>query len=219
MSRQSHVLYKSLWELPTYLRHCEISKQGLEKELKQLEDQITEEINGLDEFEQDYFFRDVNDHWIETAETLPRLQWYSQLLVVYGYFEKLLNDFCAESRASDNIQLSLKDLRGQGIERARNYLVKVVGLEKTFSTSEWQSINQLRILRNSLAHRDGFVDYEPNSPKSVYSKLNDIDGVELRQEIMDQKDAQIFFNEKVIIEAINVFETFIRNLIAEMENG
>jgi hypothetical protein len=218
VSRQSHVLYKSLREIPTYLRHCEVARRGLEKELRQFEDQMDKELSGLNVFEQDPFFRDVNDYWIETTKTLPRLQWYSQLLVVYGYFEKLLNDFCTEYRTSENIKLTLKDLHGQGIERAKNYLVKVVGLEKTFSTPDWQSITQLGILRNSVAHRDGCVDYEPDSPKSVYAKLSNINGVELRQEVMDQEDAQIFFNEKVIIEAISVFDRFIRNLIAEMEN-
>jgi hypothetical protein len=77
----------------------------------------------------------------------------------------------------------------------------------------------LGVLRNSLAHRGGFVDYEPDSPKSTYSKLCKIEGVELRQEIMNQEDAQIFFNEKVVIEALRAFDSFIRNLIAEMENG
>src|SRR6185437_15824128 len=99
---------------------------------------MDEESSGLNEYEQDAYFRDVNDHWIETAETLPRLQWYSQLLIVYGYFEKTLNDVCAEFRSSENIKLSLADLHGHGIERARNYLVKVVGFEKAFSTSDWQ---------------------------------------------------------------------------------
>jgi hypothetical protein len=77
----------------------------------------------------------------------------------------------------------------------------------------------LGILRNSVAHRDGFVDYEPDSPKSTYSKLSKIEGVELRQEVMNQEDAQIFFNENVVIEALRVFDSFIRSLIAEMENG
>ena len=219
MSKQSHVLYKALWELPTYLRHCEVSKQGLDRELQQLEDEMDKELSDLNEFEQDSFFRDVNDYWIETAETLPRLQWYSQLLVVYGYFEKLLNDFCEEQRSSQKLNLSFKDLHGQGIERAKNYLVKVVGVEKTFSTPDWQSIKLIGVLRNSVAHRDGFIDYEPGSPKSVYSKLSRIKGVELRQEIMDQEDAQIFFNEKVVIETLGIFDSFIRNLIAEIENG
>ncbi|WP_029655100.1 hypothetical protein [Marinobacter daepoensis] len=196
-----------------------VSKQGLDEELRQLEDQMAEEMNGLNEFEQDAFFRDINDHWIETAEILPRLQWYSQLMVAYGYFEKVLNDFCGEFRDSDKISLSLKDLHGQGIERARNYLVKVVGLEKAFCTPDWQAIKLLGVLRNSVAHRDGFVDYEPEPPKSTYSKLRKIKGVELRREVMNQDDAQIFFDEKVVIEALSVFDSFIRNLIAEMENG
>lgn len=217
--RQSHILYKSLWELPIYLRHCEMSKRWLEEELRQLEDKMDGELSGLNEFEQNAYFRNANDQWIETAQTLPRLQWYSQLLIVYGYFEKTLNDFCAEFRSSENMKLRLTDLHGHGIERARNYLVKVVGFEEAFSTSDWQYIKQLGVLRNSVAHRDGFVDYQPDSPDTVYSKLSAIEGVELRQEVMDQVDAQISFNEKVVVDAIAVFDKFMRALIAEMENG
>ncbi len=219
VSKQSHVLYQAMWELPAYYRHCEVSKRGLDNELATLENDMNQELSGLNEFEQDSFFREVNDHWIETAETLPRLQWYSQLLVVYGYFEKLLNDICNEQRAAQNFSLSLKDLHGQGIERARNYLVKVVGLKKVFSTPEWQSIKSIGVLRNCVAHRDGFVDFEPDIPKSIYSKLRKIEGVELRQETMNQEDAQIYFNEQVVFETLKLFDAFIRNLAAEMESG
>jgi hypothetical protein len=219
VSRQSLVLYKALWELPTYRRHCEVAKQGLEGELNQLEIEMDKELGGLNEFEQDSFFRDINDHWIETAETLPRLQWYAQLLVVYGYFEKLLNDFCEEQRSAQTLKLSLKDLYGQGVERARSYVVKVIGLDKTFSSKNWQAIKNISVLRNSVAHRDGVIDYEPDLPSSVYSKLGKIIGIELRQEVMNQQDAQIYFNEQVVMEALNIFESFIRELIAEMENG
>ena len=219
MSKQSFVLCQATWEFPIYLRHCEVSKRGLVEELAQLENEMDKELSGLTEFEQDSFFRDINDHWIETAETLPRLQWYSQLLVVYSYFEKLLNDLCVEQRVSRELSLSLKDLHGQGIERARNYLVKVVGIKALFSSKEWQSIKSIGVLRNSVAHRDGFVDFEPENSKSVYSKLSKINGVELRQETMNQEDAQIFFSEQVVIETLKLFDTFIRNLAAEIRNG
>jgi hypothetical protein len=196
-----------------------VSKRGLAEELTQLESEMDAELSGLNEFEQDSFFRDVNDHWIETAETLPRLQWYAQLLVAYGYFEKLLNDLCHEQREAQGLSLSLKDLHGQGISRARNYLVKVVGIEKSFSTTEWQAIKSIGVLRNAIAHRDGFVNYEPEKPQSTYSKLTKVAGVELRQEIMNQEDAQIFFNEQVVIYALELFDTFIRSLAAEISGG
>ncbi|MDG3414738.1 hypothetical protein P5E37_28205 [Vibrio parahaemolyticus] len=215
----SLVLCNALWELPTYRRHCEVSERGLAEELSQLESEMDQRISVLSEYEQDYFFRDVNDHWIETAETLPRLQWYSQLMTVYGYFEKLLNDLCNEQRDSKKLVLTLKDLHGQGIERSRNYLVKLVGLEKSFTTNEWQRIKLIGSLRNSVAHRDGYVDFEPSNPKSTYSKLSKISGVELRQETQDQEEAQIFFSEQVIIETLELFDTFIRNLDSELSNG
>jgi len=216
---KSSVLIDALWELPTYLRHCEVSKRGLADELAQLETEMDKQLTNLDERDQDLFYRDVNDHWIETAETLPRLQWYSQLLTLYGYFEKLLNDLCVEQREHNKFTLSFKDLHGQGIERARNYLVKIVGLNKSFLTPEWQRIKAIGILRNSVAHRDGFVDFEPNNLKSIYAQLSKISGVELREETMNQEDSQIFFGEQVIIETIELFDIFIRSLNSELCNG
>ena len=153
---QSSILCHATWELPTYRRHCEVSKQWLEEELKNLEKEMEKDLKDLDDFEKDSYFREVNDYWIETAETLPRLQWYSQLLIVYGYFEKLLNDFCQEQRSKKQLNLSFKDLHGQGIERSKNYLIKVIGIKNSFSTSEWQVIKTIGVLRNAIAHRDGF---------------------------------------------------------------
>ncbi len=138
---------------------------------------------------------------------------------MYGYFEKLLNDLCREQRDAKQLSLSLKDLSGKGIERAKNYLLKVVGVEKSFTTPEWQSIEAIGVLRNAIAHRDGFVDYEPNRQNSVYSKLTGICGVELRQETMNHEYAQIFFNEQFVIETLDLFDTFIRKISAEISNG
>ena len=59
MSKQSHALYQDMWELPTYYRHCEVSKRGLDNELSTLEDDMDKEFSGLNEFEQDSFFREV----------------------------------------------------------------------------------------------------------------------------------------------------------------
>ena len=68
-----------------------------------------------------------------------------------------------------------------------------------------------------MAHRDGFVDYEPNSSKSAYSRLSNINGVELRRELRDQEDAQAFFTDSVVLEFLENFDTFIRNLNEELK--
>lgn len=219
MGKSSYVLCKALWDLPTYVRHCEVSKRGLAEELKALEDEMDVELRKLNEFEQDAFFREVNDHWIETAETLPRLQWYSQLLVTYGFFEKVLNDLCIEQQHASGSKLSFKDLHGQGISRAQNYLSRVIGASDAFTSSEWQSIKLIGVLRNSIAHRDGFIDYEPDKPQSSFSQISKIVGVELRQETIAQEDVQIFFSDGVVVEALNLFDSFFRALSKEFENG
>src|SRR5947208_3490271 len=122
-------LYQAQIDFGVMQRHCEVSKKGLKEELDDLEETMDKEIAALNEHEKDAYFRDINDYWIETAETLPRLQWYAQLLIAYGYFEKLINDVCQEIKLERGISLSLKDLQGHGITRARNYLVKVAHIE------------------------------------------------------------------------------------------
>ena len=53
-------------------------------------------------------------------------------------------------------------------------------------------------LTNETVDRVPTVDYEPEKSNSTYSKISRIEGVELRQEIINQEDAQIFFNENVV---------------------
>src|SRR4051794_24222198 len=79
-------------------RQCKIADAALAEELKKLEEAMASELDGLDEHSTDGYFSSINDEYIEVAETLPRLQWYSQFLLAYSFFEKSLNDMCIALR-------------------------------------------------------------------------------------------------------------------------
>lgn len=219
MTTSIHRLYQAQIDFCIMQRHCDVTQKGLKADLDDLELTMDNDLAGLNEYEQDAYFGNINDHWIETAETLPRLQWYAQLLIAFGYFEKLLNDVCANLQIERRISLSLKDLHGQGISRARNYLVKVALIDRPFAGQEWQKIKLIAELRNAVAHRDGYVDYEPNNEKSTYSHLSTLHRLELKQETINQPDAQIVFGPDMIVDVLDTFSRFSRSLSSELTDA
>ena len=215
----SHViikLYQSIIDYGVMARHCEVAKKAFESELIDLESIMEKELDGLDEHSQDAYFSEVNDYWIETAETLPRLQWYAQFLTAYAYFEHSLNDVCDLIKNEHSYSLSLKDLYGQGISRVRNYLVKVAGISKPFSCKEWQKVKLLAEIRNAITHRNGFVDHQPNNPQSVYSRISSLENVVLKQELMNQTDAQIIFDQEFVLDSIKIFKSITSSIANEL---
>ncbi len=193
-------LYQALIDFGVMQRHIEVSKKGLKAELEDLEEMMDKEISSLNEHDLDAYFGNINDYWIETAETLPRLQWYAQLLIAYGYFEKLINDVCQEIKSERGISLSLNDLQGQGITRARNYLVGVAHIERPFTGHRWQLIKLVAKLRNAVAHGDGYMDYAPDNAKSTYSQISKIPTPNKAQDIVFHGSGKV----KILIIPISV---------------
>lgn len=100
----------------------------------------------------------INQRLIELDEYANLLR-KSCFMSLYSYLESSLNKEC-ELRKKDNaeIKLSLKDIHGTGINRAKIYLVKVLGSNFPFTTNScWEEIQNYRKLRNCIAHNEGIV--------------------------------------------------------------
>jgi hypothetical protein len=200
-------------------RHVELAQSALAAELDQLHAMMEKDIEGADEHEQDAYFGNINDYWIDTAETIPLFQWSAQLLLAYGYFEHLLNKVCAAVRTEHSYSIAVKDLHGQGITRAKAYLSKVAGIPAVFSTAEWEAVTQVSEVRNVIAHRNGFVDYEPNNPRSTYCQLVGQQNLELKQELRDQPDARVVVDAKYVLAALGAFDKFTRSVFTALKDG
>ncbi|CDT85891.1 hypothetical protein BCT42_14570 [Vibrio lentus] len=217
MKNSNSMAYEACFTFDAMIRHCDIAKRGLDAELKLLEDIMDRDLEGADSNFEDYYHREINDFWIETAQTIPRLQWYSQFLISYGFLEKSLNDICFAIQRETKSPLGLKDLSGQGISRARNYLVKVAGISKVFQSEHWQSIKLLAEVRNVVAHKDGLVSYEPKNHSSLFYKLSKVELLTLEQEYIDQSEVQIMFDQFYVVKSIELYRQFILDLVQELK--
>jgi hypothetical protein len=74
-------------------------------------------------------------------------------------------------------------------------------------------------LRNAVVHRDGYVDYTPDDARSTYSQISKIPNVELKQEVMNQPDAQIVFGPELVLAVLENLKGFTRDLANELTDG
>jgi hypothetical protein len=199
------VAIDSLIGLDALERLCGIGSEALSKELDELHramDRDYETLNSSNE--EDTYLRHVNDEYIEASETLPRLHWYAQFLVVYSFFERALNALSESLASKAGTSLVLKDMAGQGVHRAQRYLSKACCVNGPFESPNWQRVLLLSELRNAIAHRSGCIDNLPNDRTSLYCRLQDA-GVELRTDLQDQKEAQIFFDGSFVLGSIKIY--------------
>jgi hypothetical protein len=97
---------------------------------------------------------DVEGLW---EEHFPNMLRRSALITVYSYFEHELVKLCGIVKNEKKLSLAFADLREDGIERAVNYLGKVANLDTKKADPLWSSLAHIKIVRNTIVHRDGRI--------------------------------------------------------------
>lgn len=126
-----------------------------------------------------------------SINSFPQIQWRSQFLVIYSYFEHILNYLCLKVQKKSNFELGFKDMHGKGIERSRTYLVKLAKVDAPFRTKYWQRAKFLSAVRNIIAHNNSLVKYDPSNSKSPYKKIEKEGSVNLQRSFENRDDAEL----------------------------
>lgn len=83
----------------------------------------------------------------------PNLQRRSILMTLFSFLEHQLDQLCELVAKEQRAQIIHTDLKGKGIDRARLYLQKVMGLPLNASVV-WQEIKRIQKVRNVVVHND-----------------------------------------------------------------
>jgi hypothetical protein len=196
-------------EFSALRQHCELVASMIDAEKTKLAKEINKLISSSDQETSDYDDHLSDQHWM-IHEVLPRLQWQSQLLTIYASFEHMLHEICDTVKSKIKSQLSFRDLGGQGIHRARNYLVKIGEIEQPFKTKGWQRAALIGEIRNVIAHRRGEIDLKAH--QTLSERLEKEEHIELRKLHEDSTEAQIIFDHNFIKETIRDLNAFISSI-------
>ncbi len=157
--------------------------------------------------EKDY--GDIFSHQIATnnlalynSRIIP-LTYISTLLILISTLEESLNNLCNAYYLANNYSIQFKDLYGQGLERAINYLEKIVGIHNIKKEKQWEFIKIARDARNAIAHNGGRI------------KDNDITKYEKVGFYVQKENKQILLDYDTLINIYNEILTFINNVFSK----
>lgn len=94
------------------------------------------------------------------ADTFPNLHRSSVFLTLCATFEHQLNVLCKHYQQERKLRVAFTDLKGRGVNRAEEYLTKVVGLtlDSRDSQATWKHLRDTYRVRNIIAHSDGRLE-------------------------------------------------------------
>lgn len=113
------------------------------------------------------------------TQEFPQYQRQSQLIMIVSLFEDYLNQLCLSIQKTNELHVALTDIKGSGIERAKTYLKKVVGIQFSSASNAWNSILNAQSIRNIVAHNAGHLDeFRHTKHLNVVKDSNDLDAEE-----------------------------------------
>lgn len=189
--------------------HCVFLAKGLESERTRFEKFVEKEAANLTDEDRDAFFDYFSDDAWRINDVFPALLSTSAFLLSYGMFEKSLNEICRSAKRKTDIDIFLKDLNGQGIERAKSFLSKICGVSAPFNTSEWREIVNLSRLRNVMAHTSGVLDLTNSNHKQVLAYCQGQPTINIKKHEVDLQFAEIELTLECVSIAVKSFRGFL----------
>ncbi|GEM_PF-1624730 len=141
------------------LQTCDEMLEGaVIRELAGFQRAVDANASMLSESERDEYYRfHSGSRWM-LEELFPNIARTSMFLTCCALLEARLDQFCQVAAREIGTRLTLEDIHGKGIVRARIFLKKAVGMPFPDCTEQWREISTYGIIRNALAHTNGVLD-------------------------------------------------------------
>lgn len=147
-------------EMALYLAHCDLypfrsvienNKIALNVIGKSYHE-MAKEAQNHDDF--------VTEQWAMTSGLLHSNQvslytHYSLLLTMVSLFKESVNTLCRIYHKMLNLPKEVKDIKGNGLERAAKYLKDEVKINGFTADKQWEYITAVRDARNMVVHNGG----------------------------------------------------------------
>ena len=197
-------------ELQEYIQNFERwFEDGLIR-LKKMYEEKMKKYSKLDLFEGDFFAEEY-----EKIKRFWRYFRYSVIVLIFSILEHLLEKICNIVKHFKGLSLNPSDLKGQGIERAKNFIRKACKIPFPSDSSEWKFIQDLLKVRNCIVHVNGKIDEykEPDELKNVINRISGLDSDEYGYVMIKKNFCQncLTILKSFCIKSVKV--AFVRNTI------
>ncbi len=191
---QLTILEDHVYEFEDVLRKKEkISRRKLHKRLSTIFDS-----------DQQLFFTDMISEEMSILNLHRKYFYYSVVILLYTIIEESLEKICFHLKHLMCLKLSTNDLKGSGIERSKNYIIKCCGLNFPRDTHEWRMIKNLAKIRHCIVHAGGNIQ-DVRNPSKLEEIIDNLNGIYI-------KNNSIHIEKKFILEFISLTKEFLGNV-------
>jgi len=192
--------------------YCKFTETALHQEKAQFLALHNEKVNKLTPDEKRNFDQlSIEIHW-KLYDVFPTLQWTSIFNSAYSLFERYLNDLCSIFGKNVGVKIALTDLNGQGIERAKIFLSKIVSINNVFDSTEWKDIQDYSKVRNILVHASGKLDLSKEKHKKIFEYVKTQQNLIVWPEDPESQWAQMTILPEYIYESLLSYRIFLGNI-------
>lgn len=188
---------------------CKFTEAALLQEKRKFLEIYEAKTSGLTSEEKQNFEQLAIDIDWKLHGVFPALQWASVFASAYSLFERHLNDLCTLLGKDAAVESKLTDFGGQGIERAKEFLSKAVGIAKMFDSAEWNEIQNYSKVRNVLVHTSGRLDLTQRKHKWVFNYARKQPGLMVFPDDSQSDSAEITILPDYIYQALLCYKAFL----------
>ncbi|MFT5206913.1 MAG: hypothetical protein ACI9CF_000654 [Candidatus Omnitrophota bacterium] len=194
------------WDLGYISQYLDLVGSKLEENKAEFSEWYKENLKQLPDREMKYYKEFHGDEFYERHHVQPFLLHSMLLVSCMSLLENKLAEVCQEIRNLNNIELTLGDITGLGIQRARVYLKKVIGVEFPDQDSTWHEITMYQKIRNYIIHQNSTLD-DSESSNAIRDYAH-----KRGKQFRVHKDNTIWFSGEFCSEAIENIGTFFKTL-------
>lgn len=190
--------------LSTYVELAHEVERMLDQKAEQLGEQLQSTLRGLAEIEHQDVHETYAQSFRDYESTFRFLQREAMFLTLYNYFEHFLNKLCDWIGEEIRSRVQLKDIQGQGIQRAFLFLDLIPQFEFTKIPLIMGAVRGSNQLRNIIVHAGAVLPEDGNHKVNQFVSGHD----HLRGEPGQQVSLQAEFIEDFAKSLHAFFEEF-----------
>ena len=145
-------------ELSTLEKHLELIEAQIERGQKEAwssREAKTMELEPDDEAEWSFI---VQEYDYQVGFVLPRVLRNPFLVSLFAVYESAVTEIAKAMQRKKGVGISIDGLKGDFLQRSKNYYEHVLQFQLTLSNDIWQRLMLLSDLRNAIAHTNGRLD-------------------------------------------------------------
>lgn len=187
-------------------------EQKFDTDKQSVEESYHEAINLIEHDEENDAHEYFGEMYQEIDSVNVPLFRSSTVVTMYSFLESSMNKLCRSLYKLKNYNIDLSELRGEGIVRAKSYLINFAGADFDVLNGDWSKLVALNLVRNCLVHNEGII----NGSRSENKLKNTVDST---AGIYSNHYSEIIIEREYIDNCIDVIESFLLDLYNQLKDS